>query len=536
MSYIKKTTKIIWYGIINNRVLFGLTFLIYGVFAPAITLINIGDYRYGHGFSLDPRESLVMIFGAALAYFGGFFFPMGLFTYVQNRRKCDFYSSMPVKRSQYFWGYFLSGIVVFTVCYGYFLLTHFVIFGFYPNVFYHVWRHYATFFIIYCSMILSVCFSGSVVSSIITFLLRNSISIVLIAFLISISGVDAYSYWKFFEVYGAASAPIFSVMNIYSDYYDIVVIQLIIALAELIIAFFFHKFRKSESTMAVAFPKSRYPFQYIVMLVITLAADLFLYALLANVHDQEMNRKLFDDTSLLKFIFFTLIIVLISFIILNIILEKNSRAAFSKIRHFFIFCGSYALIFALLFYVAAPALPEEILPFKPDYAVIREYTAYISYVGEEVNEDGMISCSYNVIPTDKAYILTDKERIDELSHMAQAASRNKGEIVFDSNMHYLSYSADEKEGIKRYAVTFVKGELPDMDKQSLSVLDLREVSLFRDNCVLRFCLADSQSAMDPYLERGLEDANTLDSYMIQGEFWIEASEAGKMKILQNRGN
>ena len=103
MDYINKTLKTVWFGILSNRVLLGIMTLIFVIILPGLEVVFHGADNAG----------TARAYGIAIAYFGGIIIPFAMFSYVQDRRECDFYNSMPVKRSQYFLGYFIAGFGIF---------------------------------------------------------------------------------------------------------------------------------------------------------------------------------------------------------------------------------------------------------------------------------------------------------------------------------------------------------------------------------------------------------------------------------------
>lgn len=510
----------------NNRVLFGITLLICGVIAPALTIINYDSFLFG-GVSVDYPKVFILEFGTVLAYFAGFAFPLGLFSYIHKRKKSDFYSSMPVKRSQYFWGYFLSGIIAFTVCFGYFFFIHFALFHFDLAAFESFWQPFVMFFSVYCSMILAVCFSGSIMSALVTFTLRNGLFLSLILLPVMIANVNAECYWAFFEKKICAVTPLAAVTNTLYERYDIMLIQALISVGELIIAFLLHRFRKSESTMAIAFPKSRYLFQYIVMLMIALTADAALSLMLYSDFYYTDGKIVFNSIPFYKFVFFTLIIIFISFIILNIILEKNSRAAFSKMRHFFIFCGCYGAILFLLFNYIAPIIPQQILPFTADYVVICEDSIKVE---EEVNEKypeeiGGAYYNFTISSTGKAHALFDRSKIKALSEQVQKGTKGGGD--FFSGLSYDIYINNKEQinTVKCYRVYFVKGKVPNNPPEKMSVAELDNFKEYdEDYCCIRYCVTFDETFMEQFMETELTDTKTLVNKGFTRTHWISDGE------------
>lgn len=522
MSYTKKTLRIAWFGIENHYALIGIIFLISCFLMPAFTIITIMNNGYSY-MSKDDAQVIIRVYGTILAYLEGFALPLELFSYVHKRRDCDFYNSMPVRRSQYFLGYTLTGIAVFMVSFCWMFAAHFVISGF-ENIFPCFLQPIAMFLVIYCSMIFAVCFSGSVMSALVTFALRSCLFISIILLPLIISGVDAYSYYEFFGKRITALTPIFTVGAWIEEWYDVMLIQLPVAALELAAGFFLHKYRKSETTMAVAFPKSRYPFQYTVMLITALLFDA-LFSSMMFYYSIDPEGFDYSSTDFRLFIFFTVIVVLASFIFLNIILERTGRAAFSKIRHFFIFSVCYGLVLFTIFSYFAPNIPYEILPFKPEYAVIcvndititKEYPDYMDdYYYDDDWEYGVENPAelvkkygdyYSVYASGvirEAYCVTDKEKLSQLVDLVQMKS-NRDESFLSSDRFYTFPTVNSEEelySVKMYTVFFMKGNKPYI-QEGMSIYNF---SIFVEQCRQeeRYCFTKGSSVMDQFLETKLD--------------------------------
>lgn len=520
MSYTKKLFGITKFGIENNYVLIGIILLISCLLMPALTILSIMDNRR----YLDDTNAqvIVRIYGAILAYFEGFALPLGLFSYVHKRRQCDFYSSMPVRRSQYFWGYVLTGIIVFLMSFGWMCLAHFVITGF-RNILPCLLQPVAVFLVIYCSMILAVCFSGSVMSTIVTFTVRNAVVISVILLPIIISGANMNSYIELLGKKICVLTPVTAIGAWIEEWYDVMLLQLPVAAVELTAAFFLHSHRKSETTAAIAFPRSRYPFQYIVMLMTALLTDALLSYLMpynyGSVLDEDMIMG-FARNDFYMFIFLTAIIILVAFIILNIILERSGKAAFSKIRHFFIFSACYGLILFTLFNYIAPNIPHSILPFKPDCAIIcvREYTITKEkndYDREYEDEDEEISHReeerYSVNESayvKEAYCVTDRKLLKELVDLVQSRKEPEDDL-FSCSLSPYDYpyvnSKENLDSVKKYDVYFLKGNIPYI-QEGMSIFNFDDFDyIYGGKRTLRYCYTlKNNPVMDRFKEIRLD--------------------------------
>lgn len=367
-----KTLKLVRFGIKNNRVLAGFMLLICGFIAPAFAFIVDAMYI----------ERYIPLFGMFIAYFAGVLFPIVFFSYTHKRRESDFYAAMPVKKRQYFWGYFFAGIILFII-------------PFFIMCFIMLWLGggrndldasafvgpVASFFSIYCSMTLAVMFSGSTVSTVITFLLRNIFVISLVVPILFMAGVDLESYYIMLLDKAMVTAPLLSgaVFIETNTFCWVWGAQFFVGIAEIIIAFFLYKYRRSETTMALAFPKSRLPYQYIVLLMFVMTVNTVLLIVLGynnGIFDysafSSSVRFRWDSGAIKTIVFFDVIAAFLMFILLNIVLERNSRAAFKGIRHLLFFFVSFfalaGLSGRLLNYI-----PRIYTPIEPDYAVVSVY-------------------------------------------------------------------------------------------------------------------------------------------------------------------
>lgn len=375
------TLKIVLFGIKNNKILGVFMFLICGFVFPIIAFIS------------DPPSyseiayTMLLTFSLICAYFSGCVFPLIIFSYTHNRRLNDFYAAMPVKKRQYFWGYFFSGIILFIIP---FILMHvifIILFGAKEDMlrFKDSLGIVIIFLSLYCSMTLSVMFSGSAVSGIIAFAIRNGFVICLVAPVLFMSGVNLASYFVLLYDKAIISSPILGGLGyLLKDGYDygIGLWMLIIAVLETIAAFFLHKYRSGETTMALAFPKSRYPYQYLVTLIFVMtvnAAILISLGYSNGLFDNRLIDSAFSEDFLSHnpydikaVVFFDIVGALMIFVILNIVLERSSRAAFKKMRHLvFFLVGFFALSFlsnSLLSYI-----PKIYTPIDPDFAIVSIY-------------------------------------------------------------------------------------------------------------------------------------------------------------------
>lgn len=466
MDYINKTLKTAWFGIISNRVLLGIMTLIFVIILPGLEVVFHGADNAG----------TARAYGIAIAYFGGIIIPFAMFSYVQNRRECDFYNSMPVKRSQYFLGYFIAGFGIFLAPCLLMFLLHFFFCGEIVLFDYFV-QSIAVFTVNYCFMILSVMFSGSILSSIVTFLLINAILPVAVTTTTALAGLDASCYYMLFEEKLFMLTPLSSgffaaaIEDYHPEMLNIVMWQLLAAAFAAVIAFFLHRLRRSESTTALAFPKLRWLYQYLVMLTAALAVGSVMSVVMLNSSfdfdyyyhlEKRPILQMVDGQYLAMFVFFTVAAVLITFVLTNIIVERSGGAAFKGIQHFFIFLAGYGVIFVLLLPMAMSNLPKYIVPFEPDMAVV-EMLQYHKLPPEEAEKvkrgesNDKLRYTYGANldeifvsdPSPITYCTVDREKLKKLC----AIMSNGGDdnCRFDHQLVYLSPIFKGHEDLESYA-------------------------------------------------------------------------------------
>lgn len=373
MSYPLKLMKTVWFGVKNNKVMAGFTALLCILILPAFSVI----LEDGH-----PTGNTVGVYGCIVAYFCGIILPIAMFGYLHNGRECEFYNAMPVRKSQYFWGYFIAGFLIFLIP----VTLMFVIQSAMGN---HGWDEYyfgsvAAFLSLYCSSILAVVFSGSTASTIVTLIIRNGLAIALVALPLMIAAVDVNAYVELLFKPICILTPVTAGNEILDPSTSGVHrFQLIAAAIELLAAFFLHRYRRNETVTALAFPGSRYFYQYTVMLIFALGADALMLPLF-NSYDSHYGINTTGDQFPLV-IFLTVLVIFISFILMNMVLEKNSKAAFKRIRHFFFFTAGYGVLVFAVSGIGTNLISPSVLPFRPQCAIIRTYT--VEQVSQEDDYD-----------------------------------------------------------------------------------------------------------------------------------------------------
>ena len=411
MSYPLKLLKTVWFGIKNNKVLLGFMLLMCVVIFPAFSVIfQEGTHSYSSG-----------VFECISAYFCGIVVPIAMFGYLHKGRECEFYNAMPVKKSQYFWGYVIAGFLIFLIPVTLLSVVQ-------SALGCHDWNNFylksiAAFLSIYCSTVLAVVFSGSTASTVVTLIIRNGLAIALVALPLMIAAVDVNAYVELLFKPICILTPV-TVGNAILDPQTIGVqgYQLIVAAVELITAFFLHRYRRNETVTALAFPRSRYFYQYTVMLIFALGADALLLPV-SGSYDSIHGINLGDGFSLV--VFLTLLVIFISFMLMNMVLEKNAKAAFKKIRHFFIFSIGYGILIFSVSGICANCIPPSVLPFRPDSAVITVYSVEETFVEGEINfsmhtvneNDEYRVRSYKKIQQEKFAVISP-DKVKELVHFA----------------------------------------------------------------------------------------------------------------------
>lgn len=425
MSYPLKLLKTVWFGIKNNKVLLGFLGLLCLIVFPAFSVM------------FKPDGNIPGVFGCIAAYFCGFVVPVAMFGYLHKGRECEFYNAMPVKKSQYFWGYFIAGLLIF-------LIPLTLMFAIEHAFGYDGWGEYylksaAAFLSIYCSTILAVVFSGSTASTVVTLIIRNGIAIALVALPLMIAAVDVSAYVELLFKPICILTPV-TVGNAILDPQTTGVqgYQLIVAAIELVTAFFLHRYRKNETVTALAFPKSRYFYQYIVMLIFALGGDALLMPIF-GVYDSDHGIFTTNDSFPLV-VFLTLVIIFIAFILLNIVLEKNARAAFKKIRHFFFFSIGYAVLILSVSGICTNCIPPSVLPFRPDSAVVSVYSVTeisvsdkdtmkwdFSYISYSDDDSGWHYCRKNL---QEKFEVNSPDKVKELVHYAMNPSKDRSQSSY----------------------------------------------------------------------------------------------------------
>lgn len=467
----QKTLKVTWFGIKNSKVFFILMLLMCCVIIPAFIYLSLSEYHP----KLQTVEMSVV--GMIAAYAGGIFAPIMLFSFLHNRTEQDFYSSMPVKKIQYFFGYFLSGFLMFIIPY----TLMFIIFGFIPNE--GLWQGYlmpvGMYFVLFCSLTLCMMFCTSKAGAAVTYVLRNGLAASLVILPFTLANLDTDSYFELLSDKILMLTPLGTGVSLFRDYEHILFVQLCIALAELVLSYFLFIKRKNEVTLALAFPKTRYFYQYIVMTV----AALYITTIFTAIFDVG---HAYSNDMWSYVIFFSVVFSFAVFILLNIIMEKNSKAAFHKIHHFFIFLVSFAVITALTVNLLISLVPYSVLPFSPKFAVVTiyntevckngndDYRHFSVFVYDSRDSDSVLCHAvYN-----KSFIVADEKKLNALVGMAQDSSRSnlrKDLFLFSSHSSWgyndLSFNDEVPGDLMAVEITFYNANVSFAEEITQDALD-----------------------------------------------------------------
>lgn len=381
-EYARKTFKIAVFGVKNNLVLVGILLAGYCVIAPAVFITASFDR------TMTPRYiwNVMGVYSIIAPYVGGFLIPAVMFSFVHKRRDRDFYHSMPVRREQYFIGYFGAGLAMFTVPYLLMCVIMGLLSGAVGTCFSYVLHALALYIVIYATVLLAIMFSGSILSSVVTLAFVNTFTVIVLFCSFSLTGkVDTDAYLTLLMPYIYIFTPLSGGVGVYESVIDqgiygwVLWVQLAIAVVELVLAFIMYKLRRGETTMAVAFPKTRYILQY---------GAMFLVALFATTVFSNAYRMSYSGTRVINIecVVWTAILVFAAFVVLNMILEQNFRAAFHRMRHLFIFAGAYAVTLSLIIGIVG-ALPHWVVPIRTDAIIIRYETEVYTFDKPDEDED-----------------------------------------------------------------------------------------------------------------------------------------------------
>lgn len=365
---VKNILRTFRHDISYNRSIIILTFIVLLIICPVITSVATSsetDYGFMISYSdLTPEridriaDNLTEVISCVSRYiclavspFAAILLSGTLLGYMRKKQSTDLFHAFPVKREEYMTGHILAGLVIFIlplfVC---FLLnpvvfsaaggTQFVSFADAMSAslvsFFDVAFWYVIFFAL---ATLTVVLTSTFMSTLCLYLLIN-FGPILAALFTSLMGSSAIGtnieehlmVNLSFLINITPYVRLWTTLEYPMAWYDIV-IALAVSMLIFALAVFLYKKRKSENcTASIAFRPMRWPVQYMVMFLGTMAVGLLFYA--------------FSDG-----VFYTvagcIIGALLSYIIMNMIFGSSFRHIFDKPKHLI----SFSVIFILFFLV-----------------------------------------------------------------------------------------------------------------------------------------------------------------------------------------
>lgn len=356
-EYMRKVFKVTGYALSVNKVLIVLML----VASLLVLVIN-----FNAGGSYTAMEPFVII-PAGL----GMFIPLIMFQHMFKRGEFDFYAAMPVKRDRYFWGFTFAGIIAFLMIY-LFIFIILAVMNFNQSFQYFL-PGLVMFFTVFSSALLAVMLSKSYFVFIIILIVLNLFVFETLSIIPAVVDVNQSLYNFALRNVVSLFTPLYAIQlfDMNDSSHMIGLLPLITAAVEFVLAFFLHRLRGSEGRSSLAFPKIRYPLQYIVMFM---AAFLVCVSGFGGFHfygERSMGsfiNNVFDGDS---YIPLTLIVILITFIMSNMIFENSPRGVFRKIYHLITFTAGYAaFIFLIIGGLIFPNVPINFVPFESNAAVV----------------------------------------------------------------------------------------------------------------------------------------------------------------------
>lgn len=364
-EYLRKTFKITRYALSVNKVFIVLMLVV------SFLAIIMSQSIWNYGNNSDGVNVAGYI---AVSACMGFFMPLIMFQHMFKRGEYDFYTSMPIKKSRYFWGFAFASVIGFLMIYTAVILVMILLTG-NANILLYSLSGLALFFTVFCSTLLAIMLSKSFFAFFVTFIIINGLVIETLMMLWSVLRVDFEVYYFFSRHIINLFTPLFSAQLFHPGDHNWALgfLPLIMAVIELAAAFFLHRVRSNDGRSPLAFPKTRYPIQYLIMFMAAFLGSVGFSSSYSREGTKDING-FFLNTCRSDVIFYTLIIILVTFILTNMVFENSPRGVFRKAYHMFIFTAAYAVIyFVVIGGLLYPALPDKIVPFNSNAAVIRVY-------------------------------------------------------------------------------------------------------------------------------------------------------------------
>jgi len=361
-EYMKKVFKITSYALSVNKV-----FIILMLVVSLLTvIISYSDWRFSN---TGGNGAGFILISAGM----GFFMPVIMFQHMFKRGEYDFYAAMPIKRNRYFWGFTFAGIIAFLFIYTFIFVISAVTGGVDRGLLYF-FAGLALFFTVFASSLLAIMLSKSLFVFFLIFVILNGLVAETLSVLWRIVDVNEQIYYfasnKILYFFSPVSASQLFFPNDRDSLLGL--LPLLMAVIELAAAFFLHRIRNNEGRSPFAFAKTRYPIQYIVMFMAA-----FLVPLGSSVYinsRRSINNFFYGFIQDSSFIPNTLIVILITFIMTNMIFENTPRGVFRKIYHLITFTAGYGIVFFLIIGgVIYPNIPMNFVPFESNAAVVCAY-------------------------------------------------------------------------------------------------------------------------------------------------------------------
>lgn len=374
MDYIKKTLKTAVFGIKYNKV-FILLLLMACILLPfAANVLNFDVF-----FNMNMTISIAL----------GVLLPLIMFSYVYKRTEFNFYCSMPVKRSQFFIGYCISAALIFTVVY---LFGNAI--GYYADREHqgYFWGGILMYVIVFASTTLAIMLSGSFLSTVVTFALTNIYVYAAVMEILVCSSVWTGLYIDMAKPLLYMFTPFSAVESIYDSFgsRSNIWLTLIMAGVEMVLSFFLFCKRRSEHSAALAFPKMGLLYRYAAMFLAAISvAGGFAWEWQLNIGKKSYD-KFVSAFITSESLFYSVLTALVVFVAMNMVLENTPRAAFKRIRHYFIFIGGYSVFMLTVGGLLFSSLPYVMIPYKADMVLVNvyRYEERVRFIYDHENHEG----------------------------------------------------------------------------------------------------------------------------------------------------
>lgn len=381
MNYAKKLGKTFLYSIKDNKTGFILLLIICVVLITSFVMVAVSTERDNSDFA-ESMKATVRLINLFVAFFSAAIIPICMFSYQCNRRKADFFNSMPITRAQYFISYTVSGFAMYLVSVVFMNVVFMITLapqGLSGIVFSEFWKSLIMFYITYSISIFATMISNSVLMSLVVFGFLNGGFCVIILLLGSMSRFFDGLLMEYINMYLNDLMYILTPSSVAFQFVEdstvdnatplfVNVAVMVISTMYFAASFFLHRIRRSEASVGIVFNKLRYPFQYAVLTIGTL-----FFALMFGEIALSMSW-LFVGAA---------IGAVVCFVLTNMVFEMSAKNAFRRIRHMFISLGVIVvliLVFASDIFMQFRTYP---ICFTPDYVTVEIYSYNDDYYIEE---------------------------------------------------------------------------------------------------------------------------------------------------------